>query len=51
MGTAFTDLVVSCLTCLEGGFGGDLDLFEGDPTKAAVVYKDAVLQPLSSISF
>ena len=51
MGMQFMDLVVSCLTCLEGGFSGDTHIFEGDAAKVAVGYKDAVLSPLLSISF
>ncbi|MCJ1454465.1 hypothetical protein MMC28_004818 [Mycoblastus sanguinarius] len=49
MGIAYTDLVISCLTCLEGGFG-DAKEFEENQIAVGVKFKDLVLQPLSALS-
>jgi hypothetical protein len=50
VGTAYADLVVSCLTCMEGGLGNP-SVFTDTRTDVALKYKDAVLAPLSSIIF
>ena len=41
MGTAYGNLVISCLTNVEGGFG-DKKLFEGDEVIAALDFKNLV---------
>lgn len=49
MGLAYTDLVVSCLRCLEGGFGDGIE-FEDNKIVVGVNFRDLVLQPLSTLS-
>jgi serine/threonine protein kinase len=50
LGTAFSKLVVSCLTCLEGGFG-DSEGFEQNKIAEGVSFNAKVLEPLTAISF
>ncbi|KAK7888448.1 hypothetical protein LTR67_008794 [Exophiala xenobiotica] len=49
MGTTFCNVVVACLTCLEGGFGDGVDLQATD-CAPAVSYNARVLEPLTAIS-
>lgn len=50
MGIAYTELVTSCLTCLEGGSFGDAKEFEENKIAMGVRFRDLVLEPLSSLS-
>ncbi|KAI9750652.1 MAG: hypothetical protein M1815_001687 [Lichina confinis] len=43
MGTAFSRLIVACLTCLEGGMGG-VDCFKSNTSEAAVRFNQLVSQ-------
>lgn len=45
MGTVFSNVIVACLTCLEGGFGDGVDLAAGD-FAPGVNFNERILEPL-----
>lgn len=48
MGTAFSQLVVSCLTCLDGGMG-DPECFKKSQPEAAIRFNELVSQTFTSV--
>ncbi|MCJ1225626.1 hypothetical protein MMC12_002275 [Toensbergia leucococca] len=49
MGMAFAEMVISCLTCLEGGFG-DVGEFEENKIAIGLKFDEMIIQPLSKLS-
>lgn len=50
MGEKFSKIVVSCLTCLEGGLGNREELMDENGVVSGVAYVDRVLQMFEEIS-
>jgi len=50
MGEKFAKIVISCLTCLEGGLGSPEEFMDENGVISGVVYVDKVLQMLEEIS-